>query len=362
MYESVIRFRYMRNQKEVERRVKVLGFWEEHGEKATKDAFGVSRRTLYRWGKVLRENHGKLPSLDPKSTAPQRCRKRIYDAAYLEKVLALRLAHRKLGKKKIATLLNVSESYAGRTIFDLKRRGLLPAYARITTTRTGRLRVNVQRKRKKLRRPKEVKRGIEIDTVVRFSVSVKRYIYTAIDLERRFAFAGAYESHSSKSAADFLKKLKTVAPFPITHLQTDNGSEFAKYFSDACRSLSIVQYHTYPHTPKMNAHIERFNRTISEDFIEERRLLLVTDIDRFNEELVAWLLWYNAERPHESLGMLSPLQYIVKSLSARECQMCWTRTVDCQRPAHLYSLSPMINLECAVARNNPVARVATNTH
>jgi transposase InsO family protein len=316
----------MRNQKEVERRVKILGFWEEHGAKATKDAFGVSRRTLFRWRKVLKASQGKLPSLDPKSTRPRGSRKRIYDATYLEKVIALRKAHRKLGKSKLAVLLNVSESYAGRTISDLKARGLLPAYHRITTTSTGRLRVNKMRKRKKLRRPKEQKRGIEIDTVVRFSVAVKRYIYTAIDLERRFAFAGAYESHSSKSAADFLTKLKAVAPFPITHLQTDNGSEFAKYFSDACRSLNIVQYHTYPKTPKMNAHIERFNRTISEDFIEERRLLLVTDLDRFNEELVTWLLWYNTERPHQSLGMLSPLQYIVRTLSKRECQRCWTRT------------------------------------
>ncbi|MDO8514612.1 MAG: integrase core domain-containing protein [bacterium] len=319
----------MRDQKEVDRRVKILGFWEEHGGKATKDAFGVSRRTLYRWSKALRDGEGKLPSLDPKSTAPKNRRKRMYDHQYVEKVLALRRVHRKLGKKKLAVLLGVSESYAGRTILDLKKRGLLPAYARITTTKTGRLRVNVQKKRKKLRRPKEAKRGIEIDTVVRFSVAVKRYIYTAIDLERRFAFAGAYESHSSKSAADFLQKLRTVAPFEIKSLQTDNGSEFAKYFSDACRALHIVQYHTYPRTPRMNAHIERFNRTISEDFIEERRLLLVTDIDRFNEEMIDWLIWYNTERPHESLGMLSPLQYIVKSLPARECQMYWTRTKAC---------------------------------
>ena len=327
MYESVIRFRYMRDQKEVERRVKILGFWSEHGEKATKDAFGVSRRTLYRWKQVLKDAQGKLPSLDPKSTAPKNKRQRRYDPAYLEKVIDLRRRHRRLGKKKVAILLRVSESYAGRTLTDLKKRGLLPQYHRITLTKTGRIRLNPLRKRPKLRR--EVKRGIEVDTVVRFSVAVKRYIYTAIDIERRFAFAGAYESHSSKSAADFLKKLRDVAPFEIKSLQTDNGSEFAKYFSDACKDLEIVQYHTYPRTPKMNAHIERFNRTISEDFIEERRTLLVTDIDRFNEELVDWLIWYNAERPHESLGMLSPLQYIVKSLPARECQMWWTRTWTC---------------------------------
>ena len=327
MYESVIRFRYMRDQQEVERRVKVLGFWSEHGERATRDAFGVSRRTLFRWKRVLKGAQGKLPSLDPKSTAPKNRRSRAYDPAYLERIIELRRKHRRLGKKKIAVLLGVSESYAGRTLADLKKRGLLSAYRRITLTKTGKLRENPVKKRPKLRRG--TKKGIEIDTVVRFSVAVKRYIYTAIDIERRFAFAGAYESHSSRSAADFLAKLKEVAPFPITHLQTDNGSEFAKYFSDACKGLGIVQYHTYPRTPKMNAHIERFNRTISEDFIEERRTLLVTDIDRFNEELVTWLIWYNSERPHESLGMLSPLQYIVRSLPARECQMYWTRTRAC---------------------------------
>jgi transposase InsO family protein len=317
----------MRNEEEVRRRIKILGFWEGHGERAAKDAFGVSRRTLFRWKQALEGAEGKLPSLDPKSTAPRTRRKRIYDPAYLQRVIDLRTQHRRLGKKKLASLLGVSESYAGRTLSDLKKRGLLPAYQRVRFSR-GRLRVLKERERRaKVRRTE--KKGIEVDTVVRFSVSVKRYIYTAIDIERRFAFAGAYESHSSKSAADFLAKLQTVAPFEITALQTDNGSEFAKYFSDACAKLKITQYHTYPRTPKMNAHIERFNRTISEDFIEERRTLLVTDIHRFNEELVDWLLWYNAERPHESLGMISPLRYIVRDLTARECQRYWTRTFTC---------------------------------
>jgi hypothetical protein len=38
-YERTIRWRSMRNQKEVERRVKILKFWETHGEKATTDAY-----------------------------------------------------------------------------------------------------------------------------------------------------------------------------------------------------------------------------------------------------------------------------------------------------------------------------------
>ena len=57
-------------------------------------------------------------------------------------------------------------------------------------------------------------------------------------------------------------------------------------------------------------------------------MLLAYDIDAFNQKLIDWLLWYNAERPHESLGMLAPLQYYVKTLSAEECHMWWTRTLS----------------------------------
>lgn len=316
----------MQNQKEVGRRVKILQFWHTHGEQATKDAFGVSKRTLYRWQSALVQSKGKLPALDPKSTAPKNRRKRTHDPAYLEQVLTLRREHHRIGKKKIAALLHVSESYAGRTLGDLKERGLLPAHRHVSLSgKTGRM---IERKavyRKKIRRPKR-KRGIEIDTIVRFTDGIKRYVYTAIDVERRFAFAGAYTNHSSASATDFLGKLIEVAPFSITEIQTDNGSEFAHLFRDACATLHLTHYHTYPHSPKMNAHIERFNRTLSEDCIARHRSVLRDDLFQFNTLLVDWLLWYNLERPHESLGMRSPMRYIVSTLSEQECQRWWTRT------------------------------------
>lgn len=325
MYESVIRFRYMRNEEEVRRRVKILGFWSEHGVRAAKDAFGVSRRTLFRWSKMLRESHGKLPSLDPKSKAPKGRRKRIYDPAYLEHVIGLRRNHHRIGKKKLAVILDVSESYAGRTITDLKKRGLMPAYAHVSVSaRTGKLIEHIRHRRRKIRRPQGA-RVVEVDTVVRFVDGLKRYIITAIDTETRFAFAGAYKNHSSASAADFLSKYRSLAPIPA--LQTDNGSEFAGFFDDACTRLTITRYHTYPRCPRMNGHVERFNRTISEDFIAPNRAALRDDLPRFNDLLVDWLLWYNTERPHQSLGMLSPLRYIVRDLTARECHMWWTRTV-----------------------------------
>ena len=331
LYERQLRLAAMHNQQEAEKRLRILIFWEKHGDGATREAFTVSRRTLYRWQEALRRQEGKLTGLDKRSTAPKKRNVRRIPGELEARLIAFRRSHHRLGKKKLAPLLKsagfpVSVSYAGRCLGDLKKRRLLPKYGKVSLyARSGQVRERVIRKAKKIRRPQQ-KRGLELDTVVRFIGSTKRYIYTAIDLERRFAFGGAYTKHSSETATDFLEKLIHVAPFTITEIQTDNGSEFAHLFHDACTKLGITQYHTYPRCPKMNGTVERFNRTLSEDFIQHHLPLLRDDILRFNERMIDWLLWYNAERPHESLGMLSPLQYYVKTLPVEECQMWWTRT------------------------------------
>src|SRR3989338_7119827 len=75
-WERVIRFRYMITEKAKER-CRILSFWEKHGMEATKEAFNVSRPTLFRWQKELKINQGKLEALNKKSTAPKHRRKRI---------------------------------------------------------------------------------------------------------------------------------------------------------------------------------------------------------------------------------------------------------------------------------------------
>ena len=330
VWERALRFRSMKNQKEVERRVKILRFWKEHGEKAAMDAFSVSRRTLYRWSASLRHAKGRVNALDPKSTAPNKRRERRPALTLTDRIIKLRTEHYRLGKKKLAVILltegfAVSESYCGRVLSDLKRRGLLPSGKKLSYyAKTGRFREQNTRHRNKIRRKQ--KSGVEVDTIVRFIDGTKRYILTAIDVQKKFAFAVAYATHSSASASDFLRKLKEVLPYPLTEVQTDNGSEFAMLFDDVCEKLGITHYHTYARCPKMNCHVERFNRTVWEGFIAWNRALLRDDISAFNDKLITWLLWYNTERPHESLGMVSPLRYIVSTLSAKECQMWWTRT------------------------------------
>ncbi|WP_084275367.1 integrase core domain-containing protein [Nitratiruptor tergarcus] len=54
----------------------------------------------------------------------------------------------------------------------------------------------------------------------------------------------------------------------------------------------------------MNAHNERFNRTIQEQFINYHEDLLFTDLDAFNKKLAQWLIDYNTKIPHYSLNLI----------------------------------------------------------
>lgn len=322
--ESALKWRSMRNKAEVERRVKILTFWKQHGLEATKDAFGVGRATLFRWQRTLDRHQGNVSSLDPKSTAPQQRRVRSIPPDLEQVIIDWRTSHPRIGGKKLQVLLRkqgytVSVSYINRCIRDLKQLGRLPKVTKLAFyARSGNHHEQAKTKVKKQRRPQ--KQGLEIDTVIRHIDGTKRYTLTAIDVSGRFAYARTYTNHSSDSARDFLKRLIQKAPFTVTEIQTDNGSEFAHHFHEACLTLGISHYHTYPRSPKMNAFIERFNRTLSEECLVYNRALMRDDVDGFNTTLLAWLHWYNYDRPHEGLGLLAPMEYYVSNYQV-ESQM-----------------------------------------
>jgi len=70
----------------------------------------------------------------------------------------------------------------------------------------------------------------------------------------------------------------------------------------------------------MNAHAERFNRTLQEEYIDDHEDELL-DPEQFNVGLMRHLLWHNTERPHGSLKMKPPVQFIQDNFSYPECNM-----------------------------------------
>ena len=64
----------------------------------------------------------------------------------------------------------------------------------------------------------------QLDTIVIYGNNLKRYILTAVDHATKLGYARMYKNKSSRSAADFLYRLRYLVNQPIENLQTDNGS------------------------------------------------------------------------------------------------------------------------------------------
>lgn len=337
-----------KDQETIKKRIKIIEFFNEYGDDATKKAFGRGRSTIFLWKKKLREGGNRLSALKIGSRTPKTRRSRETDPRIIQFILEYRLKHPgcdKVTLKPIVDafchtlgLITVSESTIGRVISDLKKQNKLPDYY-IKTTICGKTEKLIFKKRrkgsKKLRRkgykPKEPGDLVQVDAIEIFILNIRRYIITAIDLKSRFAFAYAYKTLSSDSARDFMAKFREVAPFEIKRAQTDNGKEFHKHFSEYLKNENIVHFFNYPRSPKSNAYIERFNRTIQEQYIGWH-LDELHEPKEFNPGLMEYLVWYNTEKIHRGLGKLSPLAYYVNNfIPIKQSNMLWTATIAALR-------------------------------
>jgi len=324
LYNDAVKWAYMLTEK-AKHKAKVLVFWEKHGLEATLDAYPVKRSTLFLWKKQFREGGMVIEALNERSRAPRVKRKRLWSFQIQQEIRRLRDrdVHPNLGPKKIYPILKSFCKYHAlqcpepRTIANLiKDMGGLRVFPQ-KISHFGK--IKPIKRQKVLRKPKDLRPDhpghlVALDTVERIVQGRRRYIITFEDIYSRFSFAWATTSHASKAAEEFFELCLKVFPysFSLLYVLTDNGSEFKKHFTEKIKELHLVHYHTYPRTPKMNAHIERFNRSIQDEFVDYHDYLLVNP-DEFNQELVDYLIFYNIERVHEAFqNKLSPIQFIIQ--------------------------------------------------
>ena len=332
---------------DAQKRLAILDFWQRHGLAATGEAFKVSRRTLFLWRAKLRAQGGNAAALVPGSTAPKRRRRRQWPALLIAEIRRLRTLHPNLAKEKLHLLLGPlaaahrlpcpSARTIGRLIADA------PDKMRSRPCRLGAHGKLHPVRRPRIRKPKHFhaqRAGhcVALDSIELRALDQRRYVITCTDLHSHFAWAWATRSHASAAAAQFFRLIQAVFPFAIESVLTDNGSEFQRHFAEELSTLLFTHFHTYPKSPKMNAHCERFNRTIQEECVDYHYdLLFLDDLTDFNLELLRWLAWYNLERPHFSLTtpipgrktrrLLSPVQFLRHT---HQCNMYWPDTRICR--------------------------------
>jgi len=290
--------------------------------------FGISESCFWKWKE--RFDNGGLRALEDKSRRPKRFREPETKDSIIQEIETLRRLFPRYGKEKIYSLLNekISVSGIGRVI---KRHNM---FYRAQKKKRGHSWLWGRRQRIKdlvlYGKPGE---HVILDTIVVHLCSRVFYVKTAIDDVTKIAFAYTYTNNSSRTSVDFLKKLQYLLPYPITNIHTDNGSEFLGEFHEELMRQGIPHYFSYPHCPKQHASIERFNRTLQEEFLQEGNGYL--DLGILNQKLINWLVEYNFHRPHASLGYKNPLSFFDENfvsfahqnLLPKPSTMYWTYTL-----------------------------------
>ena len=89
-------------------------------------------------------------------------------------------------------------------------------------------------------------------------------------------------------------------------LRCDNGPEYiSQKLNDWAHSKGITILYIQPGNPQQNAYIERYNRTVRYDWLNQD---IFTTIEEVQEKATQWLWHYNHERPNMALGGITPKQ------------------------------------------------------
>lgn len=145
---------------------------------------------------------------------------------------------------------------------------------------------------------------VEVDTIHLMVNRTERiYVFTLIDVYSRWAHAKAFSKCNTARARAFVKEAREAAPFAFDLLQSDHGSEFSRLFR---QRVGIVHRHSRVRRPNDNAHLERFNRTIQEECLNQ----LPVSVRAINRALPKYLAYYNGERLHFGLNLKTPLEVV----------------------------------------------------
>jgi putative transposase len=107
-----------------------------------------------------------------------------------------------------------------------------------------------------------------------------------------------------------LEKIIAERGVPVA-IRCDNGPEFtSRHFLAWCGERNIALLHIEPGRPVQNAFVESFHGKFREECLNASWFQNLWDARR---KIEAWRKEYNEERPHSSLGYMTPAAFAAKS-------------------------------------------------
>ena len=176
------------------------------------------------------------------------------------------------------------------------------------------------RKKKPRRRVAAQKRSERIKTTNKNEKWSMDFVSDELYNGRRIRILTLVDNHSRESLAlkvgrslkgadvvEVLKRVTSERGKPGS-IQVDNGPEFVSKVLDQWAYWNKVTLDfSRPGTPTDNAYIESFNSRLRQECLNENWFLSLKDVQ---EKLENWRDDYNRNRPHSSLGNLSPYEFL----------------------------------------------------
>ena len=134
------------------------------------------------------------------------------------------------------------------------------------------------------------------------------FAYTAIDIFGRDAQVIMGTGMEGKDGARALKQQMHYFGFADL-LQRDGGSEFEKEWEQTAKKYSHTIRTARPYRKNEQAYIESFNRTLRKECLGWRNYKK-KDLKLVQQKVNQFLEFYNNTRPHLSLNLMSPKQYL----------------------------------------------------
>jgi transposase InsO family protein len=129
------------------------------------------------------------------------------------------------------------------------------------------------------------------------------YLHAAVDDHSRVAYVEALDNERGVTAVGFLERARVwFARHDITvdAVMTDHGSCYrSRLFADHCHQAGIAHLLIAPRRPETNGKVERFNRTMADEFLYAR--VFRSEPER-RRRLDTWVHTYNHHRHHTAIG------------------------------------------------------------
>jgi transposase InsO family protein len=275
---------------------------------AAAESMNISRQTAHKWWRRYQE--AGVDGLSDRSSRPRRCPSKT-PARTERRIVELRRRHQ-LGPARLApragipasTLHRVLQRHGVSRLSDLDRRSGR-VIRRIKTSRPGEL-VHMDIKKQAKIPPgggwrthgRKASGGQHHRTKVGYA-----FIHSAIDAHSRLAYS---EVHANEQAVTMMAFWRRALDFfgsygiEVERVMTDNGSCYrSKDFAKQLIAQSIRHTFIKPYRPQTNGKVERFNRTLLNEWAYARPYRSEAARTR---ALDTWLHMYNHHRHHTAIG------------------------------------------------------------